>query len=499
LRPDGLRAKDNLHGMKELVLLSVLIVVAPLFRGGNRPLPLLALELVALALLAVLVLGRRNPLAPLTATAKVALGGVVALPLLSLLPLTTELWAMLPGRAAYGDAIGIVGDSASAWRTASTVSFLSAASALALLPPLAVFLAIISIRERQRLNLVYVFLGMAALQSLLGLAQFGTQDPLLYLGMDSSGGAHGTYPNRNHLPGMLNLAACLAAAMFAADFGRQSSHRRYHGSGLRAAFARIGGQGANRYIFYLALLALIGLAIVFSRSRTGIMLLMLGVLLSALAFAPRLGGRQTMRSAAGVIVLIGGLALIVGLVPVLQRFAEIDPVADARWSIASATVSGIAAFFPLGAGVGTFPEAFRAFHPEDVPRFVNHAHNDYLEWIFEGGLAAGLLLALLLFVYAAQWVRNLRIREWTRDKFIRIGAGIGILLMLLHGFVDYNLRIPANAIYFALLLGLFFAAPEIHERKPHRGEKPKTQSPAPSSTPMPVASAPPTGPNPFEI
>ena len=109
--------------------------------------------------------------------------------------------------------------------------------------------------------------------------------------------------------------------------------------------------------------------------------------------------KRQLRTVGGVIVLLSGMAFAIGLVPVLQRFAESDAVADSRWSIAIATLEGIGAFFPLGAGMGTFPEAFRRFHPADIPLFVNHAHNDYLEWLFEGGLLAAGLLLLLLALY----------------------------------------------------------------------------------------------------
>ena len=39
---------------------------------------------------------------------------------------------------------------------------------------------------------------------------------------------------------------------------------------------------------------------------------------------------------------------------------------------------------------------------------------------------------------------------------MKVGAGIGILLMMLHGLTDFNLHIPANAIYFAFLAAVFF-------------------------------------------
>ena len=108
-----------------------------------------------------------------------------------------------------------------------------------------------------------------------------------------------------------------------------------------------------------------------------------------------------------------------------------------------------------------YPDAFQAYQPLELGRwFINHAHNDYLEWLFEAGLPAALILALLLVLYLHQWGKVWTREEWSRFRFVQVGAGIGIFLLLLHGLVDYNLRIPANIVYFAFLVGIFFRRPE---------------------------------------
>ena len=92
---------------------------------------------------------------------------------------------------------------------------------------------------------------------------------------------------------------------------------------------------------------------------------------------------------------------------------------------------------------------FRRFQPGDVPYFVNHAHNDYLEWLFEGGLVAAALMLVFLTLYVLRWREIWPSGEerWAPISFVRIAAGIGLLLMGLHGLVDFNLHIPANAVF----------------------------------------------------
>ena len=196
---------------------------------------------------------------------------------------------------------------------------------------------------------------------------------------------------------------------------------------------------------------------------------MLAVLLCTVAFARRIGGEKSMRfvTVFGAVVL--GIALEIGLAPVLGRFAQQNITADLRWSIFSGTLAGIGEFFPLGSGIGTFPEVFRRFQPGDVGQFVNHAHNDYLEWLFEGGLAAAAIVLVVLAAYLRRWPQLWRSDRWSQLRFLQVASGISLLLLGLHGLIDFNLHIPANAIYFAFLAGLFF------HREAEREEAPRAE------------------------
>ena len=148
----------------------------------------------------------------------------------------------------------------------------------------------------------------------------------------------------------------------------------------------------------------------------------------------------------------------IGLVPVLDRFTVSGVIEDLRWVILSNSLTALGSFFPVGSGPGTFADVFPAFQPSELGRWlINRVHSDYVEWALEGGAMAIAVGALLLFLYFAQWRRVWSAGEWSRLRFVQVGAGIGILLILLHELVDYNLHIPANMVYFALLLGVFFS------------------------------------------
>jgi O-antigen ligase len=241
-----------------------------------------------------------------------------------------------------------------------------------------------------------------------------------------------------------------------------------------------------------------GLAILmgltFSHSRTGVALAMLGILVSSLVFGRRVGGQRSSRLVVAFTVIALALALEIGLTSVLSRFTGKGMTDDMRWSIYAATIQGIREFFPFGSGFGTYPAVFRRFQPGNIPDFVNHAHNDYLEWLFEGGLAAAVLMIGFLALYVLRWRKI-----WPREDycppygFMRLSAGIGLLLMGLHGMIDFNLHIPANAVFFAFLAGVFFhqttpAKPEdsVRAQKIHPDPVPES---APVKMPEPPAPA----------
>lgn len=434
----------------------VVLVFAPLFRAGLQPLALLALELAALAMV-LAVLWRP---APLTRREWVALALLGLLPVVYLIPLPIDLVAALPGRAPYIDA----------WRTAFGAAGMPSTATLSLIPsatqaawlvltiPIAVFLATRAVPARQQLVLVSVLLVIAGAEATLGLMQFGGgPDSVLHFGMEFAhfDSAVGTYTNRNHLAGLLEMALPLTLALLFFSVGQGRDRRPVRRRERAALLALAQGQ---QTLIYAALAILLLVAMAFTRSRTGLVLSMLAILLSVVLFARRIGGDNTFGTLGTVIAIAIGLVVTIGLVPVLDRFTSAGVIENQRWIIFNTTLSAIRDFFPIGSGPGTFPDVYPAFQPLELgPWVINRAHNDYLDWVFEGGVLALALVGFLLYLYAAQWRKVWSGQEWSRLRFVQVGAGVGILLVLCHELLDYNLHTPANMAYFALLLGIFFS------------------------------------------
>ena len=481
-----------------IAILGAMLIFAPLVMGGNRPLPLLLLELAAIVLLSLRVLhpGFNQPLSrPLV----ILLGAVVALPLVQLLPLPEFLWNQLPGRSFYGAASSAAG-STPGYRTLSLIPYVTESALLALLVPVAVFVATVSTSETQLKQLINLFIGLAVLQAIIGLAQFGTGSMTVLPGLEGEAisAAHGTYPNSDHLAGFLEMALPVALGLLIANIqvGRGAPARATRKAPLRQRISKLFTSGIrfNRVVIYGAAGLAILLGLTFSHSRSGVALAMLGILLTSLIFGRRVGGQRSSRLVVAFMVIAIALSLEIGLSSVLSRFTGKGMTDDMRWSIYAATIQGIREFFPLGSGFGTYPAIFRRFQPGSIPDFVNHAHNDYLEWLFEGGLAAALLMIGFLAVYVMRWRKI-----WPREDycppygFMRISAGIGLLMMGLHGMIDFNLHIPANAVYFAFLAGVFFhqATPAKAEDsvRPPRSRPDPAPKQVPAKLPLPPAPA----------
>jgi O-antigen ligase len=456
-----------------------MLVAEPLLLGTWRPLPLMAMEVAGVALLVGLAFSSRaltgSSRAPgvvsgaaagsLSRPLRAFLVLLFLLPLVQLLPVPLGLWAELPGRAFYAEGMGLAGGNHGGldWRAISLIPSATEAAWLSLLPPLAVFLVVARLDKDRLRALVLVFLGIAAAEALLGLIQYGNA-----LMGDS---ALGTYRNRNHLAGLLEMALPVGLALLAATVGH--GEPRYLGGRFgsrkptfRQWLARFSVARINQTAALGAVSMAILLGLVFTRSRAGVTLAMFGIVLCTVMFSYRLGGRNAY-GLTGTFTAVGiGLASLVGLTPVWSRFAYSDPFEDARWTIFDATARAVGEFFPLGSGAGTFVDVLRRFHPASISGVtINRAHNDYLEWLLEFGLIAGVLIAAWLLLYVRQWGRVWKRGEWSELRFVQAGAGVALLLMMLHTLVDYNLRTPANAVFAAFMAAVFFYRPGNDERR----------------------------------
>lgn len=456
-------------------LVAFLLVFAPLIRGGNRPLPLLVMEIAALAGLAAWAwdLPARQWRLPIPASAAWGIGLLLLVPLLQLVPLPASWWAAMPGHAPYAQALGFAND-AGAMRPASIHPRATQYSWLAMWPCLAVF-ALTLAQSRARLRrLAVIFVAIAVAQAILGILQLGADaGSPLYFGNPWAGGtASGTYVNKNHFAALMAMGLAMAVSLWALELVPRHGPRRSRDGGHDPREARTHAEAplshprladrrlALNILHAVAVLMLV-VALLFSGSRAGIGAGLFAFSLASLALVWR-PASVAARIAFGATAMAALLfAIYIGLTPVLDRFAP-DQLAigyEGRMRIAAAAARAGLDFMPFGSGLGTFADVFRRYQVEGLPGFVDHAHNDYAELFLEMGVAGVAAAGLLLIAYAMRWARILRGWPPRSLGYLQAGAGLGMMAMLIHGAFDFNFHIPANALYFSFLAGVFFFTP----------------------------------------
>jgi oligosaccharide repeat unit polymerase len=193
----------------------------------------------------------------------------------------------------------------------------------------------------------------------------------------------------------------------------------------------------------------------FTGSRAGIVLTFLAFILSYVVLTRYARTKATFIVIGLVSISAIGILSLMGTSSVVSRLVTENPFIDGRWQIFSNTYSGIQTFFPFGSGPGTFPDIYRLFQPIEQRGFINHAHNDYLELIFDTGLLGIIIIISFFALLIQQYKRNPTAK---RHSFFYIQAvsGISLLLFLLHSTVEFNLHDNMNLLFFGLLTGIIF-------------------------------------------
>jgi O-antigen ligase len=108
----------------------------------------------------------------------------------------------------------------------------------------------------------------------------------------------------------------------------------------------------------------------------------------------------------------------------------------------------------IGTGLGTLQEVFPRYETLYDGKVVNHSHNDYLEALAETGVAGGLCSAWFLGPLLLQSLRRLSQPSGAFASTVQLSGLVACLGFLTHSLVDFNLRIPANALLFFLMANL---------------------------------------------
>jgi putative inorganic carbon (hco3(-)) transporter len=124
--------------------------------------------------------------------------------------------------------------------------------------------------------------------------------------------------------------------------------------------------------------------------------------------------------------------------------------------------------FPFtGTGAGTFGAAIMAYQTAEAGYVIGQAHNHYLQLAAEGGALVAVPVGLTAIGFMVLFLRRLA-DDQTATALIRSGAAAGLAGALLQSFWETGLRMPANAMLFAVLAAIATHAPALPRGSGHR-------------------------------
>ena len=302
-------------------------------------------------------------------------------------------------------------------------------------------LSLILLRDRSRIRVAaYALIASGVLQALYGAL----------ISLQSTGEvATGTFANRNHYAAYLVM--CLAAGigvLIASLSGAQSqSWGRYFRNLMQWVITPKMGLRLGLVIMVVAL--------VLTRSRMGNSSFFFSLLITGL-IGLLLAKRATKSMVILLVSLIAVDIFIVGTYfgtrRVVERIAQTTAESEDRDEVAAYALGMWKDYPVFGSGLGSFPVVFPRYSADGTPVSYTHAHNDYLEFGAEAGAVGLSLLALMVLMSFAVALHAQYLRRDPLMRGLSFAAMMGILGLMIHSSVDFNLQIPANALTFMLLL-----------------------------------------------
>jgi len=275
---------------------------------------------------------------------------------------------------------------------------------------------------------------------------------------------------------------------------------------------RAGEKESRRYLLLLAAIFLVAAAF-FTMSRAGIVALLAGgAFFTALLWIREARHRRRLTALAAVLAALAVIAWI-GAEPVLSRFVKTEVDAQSRGLLYRMALQTARDFPVLGTGLGSYERVSPRYAPPEMASAfrIDHAHSEPLELLAEAGISGILILLFALCMLFKEVlfrrllgigadhqgsegsapsssssisdnpqspIRNPKspipnpqspipnsqssLHASIRHDPYNIALGFGtlaaVVTILVHSCFDFPLRIPANAILLAMILGIGVAA-----------------------------------------
>lgn len=421
-----------------VIFITVLFIVGGSSRADVQSLVILRPFAVLFLILALSTLKwhrvQRNW--PLLALAGVTVGWC----LVQVIPLPPAVWHGLPGRDLVAEIDRLAGIEGQ-WRPIA-ISPTGARNAVwSLAAPLAMLVSGVQMEAASLRALAWPVLAISGASAIFGVLQLGA-DPngqLYPYAITNNGSLVGLFANRNHQAVLLAATIPLAAVCIGS--------------------ARKLPKGAKAPLLGF-MTGMIMLLLLVCGSRSGFLLGMLACLATPLLLVRTHDMGRHSLAAPLAVAIVGAFALLAsafGRTAAIDRLNVASIESELRLETLPVVTRMAEQAWPFGLGQGSFERAFMIHEPDRLlsPRYLNHAHNDWIEAVITGGLpVACLLIATLVGVS----ILGFRVLKAPLEVETGVMHGrLGLILLILFGLaslVDYPLRVPSLACL-AVIAGLW--------------------------------------------
>jgi O-antigen ligase len=316
------------------------------------------------------------------------------------------------------------------------------------------FVLVAHLEDRRHLRMtVWLLFGLVVAQSLYGILQALVPNmPVLWATYIKSGlgDARGTWVNRNHFAGFIEMVLPLCLGLTLSQVWREGKFQ------LRMLLV---SDRPHRHVMLCLGLVIVFLALLFSKSRAGITSTFMGLAVFLSLLRPV--GRGKLKTAWG---MLGAMLLLVvfygsnmGFDPLINRFLALSAEGSRLdiWRDSLAIIGD----HPLGIGPRALPSVFKLYDVsiQFTERTVYELHNDVLQILVDTGWIGFVALVGGFAWFMASGFRRLAGLDAARDPerfLLCAGAMSGLSAIAFHSFFDFNLQIPANGVYFVTLMAI---------------------------------------------
>jgi O-antigen ligase len=318
-----------------------------------------------------------------------------------------------------------------------------------------------NLRNKSKITpILNALIVLGSFEALYGVIEYwsGHQHIFWYPKVFYRGEATGTYINHNHFAGLLELILPLAVGAFFVHSDQQREQSKPSAPSSSGALLH-----PNQFkpIALIAAITIMSVALVLSKSRAGMISSAISLVFLACFLRKKIARLRV--HAPLLAILLVGIVILKFNWDVIERFSWSPYEARIRVGVWKDGARIVSDYPLLGSGLGTFKHVIPYYRSRvdfvkvpggSQPAAWFHAHNDYLQLLIECGIV-GFALITGWFAATARWLlMSFRHFQSSSDAILGYSLLSGMLALLLHGFIDFNFHIPANALLFCVLLSL---------------------------------------------